>query len=92
MNLIAAIEAFNKTSPAPIELQVTRDGRTVAKLPRVGREIVVKATRLNTKVKVTPQDVAALCEEARLSIAPGLALLQAGLAELRKVARAVEGS
>jgi hypothetical protein len=87
MNLIAAIEAFNKSSQPPIELLVTRDGRTVAKLPRVAREIVVKETSLNKDVKVTPQDVAWLCEEARLASAPGMALLEAGLGALGQMAR-----
>lgn len=90
MNLVAAIEAFNKSSKPPIKLLVTRDGRTVAKLPRVAREIVVKGTNLNKKVKVTPQGVAWLCEEARLASAPGMALLAAGLGALGEVARETE--
>jgi hypothetical protein len=90
MSLVAAIEAFNKTSHPPIELQVTRDGRTVARLPRLGKEIVVKGTRLNQKVKVSSQDIALLCEEAQLAIAPGMALLEASLAAMGKVARDAE--
>ena len=87
MDLVAAIEAFNKTGKPPIELLVARDGRTVAKLPRLGREIVVKGTVLNPRVKVSSQDIALLCEEAQLAIAPGMALLEAALAAMGKVAR-----
>jgi hypothetical protein len=87
MNLVAAIEAFNKSGQPPIELLVLRDGRTVAKLPRLGREIVVKGTPLNKKVKVSSQDIALLCEEAQLAIAPGMALLETALAAMGKVAR-----
>jgi hypothetical protein len=87
MNLVAAIEAFNKTGQPPIELVVLRDGHTVAKLPRLGREIVVKGTRLNPKLKVSSQDIALLCEEAQLAIAPGMTLLEAALAAMGKVAR-----
>jgi hypothetical protein len=86
MNLVAAIEAFNKSSQPPIELLVTRDSRTVAKLPRVAREIIVKEPP-DKDVKVTLQDVAWLCEEARLASAPGMALLEAGLGALGQMAR-----
>jgi hypothetical protein len=87
MDLVAHIEAFNKSSQPPIELLVTRDSRTVAKLPRVAREIVVKGTPRNKDIKVTPQDVAWLCEEARLASAPGMALLEAGLSALGQMAQ-----
>lgn len=87
MPLITAIETFNKTSHPKIEILVTRDGRTVAKLPRLGREIVVKGTPLNRKLKLSSQDIALLCEEAQLAIAPGMALLEAALAAMGKVAR-----
>jgi hypothetical protein len=90
MNLVSAIEAFNQHSQPPIELRVTRDGRTVARLPRLGRDIVVKGTPLNPKLKVSSQDVALLCEEAQLAIAPGMALLEAALAAMGKVARDAE--
>jgi hypothetical protein len=82
MNLVSAIEAFNKECQPGIDLLVTRDGRTVAKLPRVGKEIVVKGTALNPGIQVTPHDIGLLCEEARRASAPGLALLASGLAEL----------
>ena len=36
MNLVAAIEAFNQHGRPRIDLQVRRDGRTVALLPRLG--------------------------------------------------------
>lgn len=87
MNLVAAIEAFNLKSEPPIELGITRDGRTVAKLPRVGRKIVVQGTDLNKDVKVTFQDVAWLCEEARMASAPGMTLLEAGIGALCQLAQ-----
>jgi len=87
MNLVAAIEAFNQHSQPRIELQPRRDGRTVALLPRLGREIVVKGGELNPRLKVSSQDIALLCEEAQLAIAPGMALLEAALATMGKVAR-----
>ena len=68
-------------------LEGARDGRTVAELPRLGREIVVKGTPLNRKLKLSSQDIALLCEEAQLAIAPGIALLEAALAAIGKVAR-----
>jgi len=87
MSLVAAIEAFNQHSQPRIELQRRRDGRTVALLPRLGREIVVKGTDLNPHLKVSSQDIALLCEEAQLAIAPGMALLETALAAMGKVAR-----
>jgi hypothetical protein len=90
MNLVSAIEAFNRISQPKIELRVTRDGRTVARLPRLGREIVVKSTPLNPKLQVSSQDIALLCEEAQLAVAPGMALLEAALAAMGKVARDAE--
>lgn len=87
MSLVAAIEAFNQHSQPRIELLTTRDGRTVARLPRSSKEIVVKGTGLNPKSRVSSQDIALLCEEAQLAIAPGMALLEAALAAMGKVAR-----
>jgi hypothetical protein len=87
MNLVAAIEAFNQHGQPRIGLQVARDGRTLAVLPRLGKEIVVKASALNPKLKVSSQDIALLCEEAQLAIAPGMSLLESALAAMGKVAR-----
>jgi hypothetical protein len=87
MSLVAAIEAFNQHGQPRIELLTTRDGRTVARLPRSSKEIVVKGTHLNPKARVSSQDIALLCEEAQLAIAPGMALLEAALAAMGKVAR-----
>jgi hypothetical protein len=87
MSLVAAIEAFNQHGQPRIELQQRPDGRTVALLPRLGREIVVKGAELNPRQKVSSQDIALLCEEAQLAIAPGMALLEAALAAMGKVAR-----
>lgn len=88
LDLVAAIETFNKSSQPDITLLVTRDGRTVAKLPRVGQEIVVKETKLNPAIHVTAKDLAWLCEEARLASAPGQALLAAGLDGLKALPKA----
>jgi hypothetical protein len=87
MNLVAAIEAFNQQGQPRIDLQVRRDGRTVAMLPRLGKEILVKGTPLNPGLKISSQDIALLCEEAQLAIAPGMALLESALAAMGKVAR-----
>lgn len=90
MNLVAAIEAFNRISQPKIELRVTRDDRMVARLPRLGREIVVKSAASNPRLQVSTQDIALLCEEAQLAVAPGMALLEAALAAMGKVARDAE--
>ena len=82
-DLLAAIATFNKSSQPEITVLTTRDGRTVAKLPRTDHEITVKGTSLNPSVKVTAKDLAWLCEEAHLASAPGLALLEAALAVLK---------
>jgi hypothetical protein len=87
MNLVGAIEAFNQHSQPRIEVRVARDGRTVARLPRLGKDIVVKGTHLNPRIRISSQDIALLCEEAQLAIAPGMALLEAALAAMGKVAR-----
>ena len=85
--LLAAIAAFNTSSQPEITVLTTRDGRTVATLPRLGQEITVGDATMNSRVKVTVTDMALLCEEARLASAPGLSLLDAALAALRAVAK-----
>jgi hypothetical protein len=87
MSLVAAIDAFNQHGQPRIEMQIAHDGRTVARLPRLGKEIVVKGAPLNPRSRVSSQDIALLCEEAQLAIAPGMALLEAALAAMGKVAR-----
>jgi hypothetical protein len=79
MNLLAAIEALNESSPPQIVLKTSRDGRVTAVLPRVGREIIIEGSQFNKEVKVPVEDIAWLCEEARRAFAPGMALLEAGL-------------
>jgi hypothetical protein len=86
MKLTDAIEAFNQASEPKIELFTSRDGRVTATLPRLGRKVLVEGSPFNRDVKVTAADVAAVCEEARQAAAPGLALLDAGLAALGEVA------
>jgi hypothetical protein len=91
MNLVEAIEAFNQTAQPKIELQLAADGRVLACLPRLGREIVVKdGADAATRPRVASHDIAMLCEEAQLAIAPGMALLEAGLAAMGRVARDAE--
>jgi hypothetical protein len=53
----------------------------------VGREIVVERAAPKRGLEVSSQDIALLCEEAQLAIAPGMALLEAALAAMGKVAR-----
>jgi hypothetical protein len=87
MNLVAAIEAFNEQGRPRIELQVLSDGRTLARLPRLGREITVGVAPSGGPARLSAQDIALLCEEAQLAITPGMALLEAALAAMGKVAR-----
>ncbi len=87
MNLIAAIEAFNESSQPQIDLRPSRDGRVSAFLPRLGREILVEDSQFKEDVRVTAEDVAWLCEEARRAFAPGMALLGAGLSALSDLER-----
>lgn len=82
MDLTAAIDAFNESSQPRIDYQFTRDGRVTATLPRVGREIIVRDSTFSEDAKVTAEDIAWLCEEARRGFAPGMALLEAGLGVL----------
>jgi hypothetical protein len=86
LNLVAAIETFNRLGRPRIELRQTGDGRTVATLPRIGREIIVQGSKLHPQ-EVSAQDIALLCEEAQSAIAPGMALLEAALAAMGRVAR-----
>lgn len=87
MRLVEVIEAFNQQGRPRIELSVLADGRTVAHLPRLGKEILVQGSVSNPKLKASSQDIALLCEEAQLAIAPGMALLEAALAAMGRVAR-----
>ena len=82
MNLVTAIETFNKSNQSQVTLQPTRDGRVTAVLPRVGREIMVQGSTFNKDVKLTASDIAWLCDEARHALAPGMALLEAALTAL----------
>jgi len=86
MNLVAAIEGFNRLGQPRIDLRQARDGRIVATLPRLGREVIVKGPSSHPE-QVPAQDIALLCEEAQLAVAPGMALLEAALAAMGRVAR-----
>jgi len=79
MSIMSSIEAFNEAFNPEIELLPTRDGRVRANLPRVGREILVQGSQFNADVKVTPADLASLCEEVRRAMAPGVALMDEAL-------------
>jgi hypothetical protein len=76
--LTEAIELYNKTAHRKIELKPTRDGRVTAVLPHLGKEAVVQGNMTHTR-EVTAQDVALVCREARLAMAPALALLDSAL-------------
>lgn len=76
MNLIAAIDAFNETTAQKIVLHPTRDGRVTATLPRLGKDVLVQGNITKT-LFVGPKDIALLCQEARLALAPALALIDA---------------
>ena len=65
---------------------VAENGRTVATLPRLGKQSTVQGSPRQPK-PVSAQDIALLCEEAQLAIAPGMALLEAALAAIGRVAR-----
>ena len=90
MNLVDAIEAFNQRGRPRIELRAHADGRVTALLPRLGREILVKGPLRNPAFKVAAQDLALLCDEAQLAVAPGVALLEVALAAIGRVARDAE--
>ena len=81
-DLNTAIEALNQAGGPQIEVGTRRDGRVVAKLPRVGREVIIEGSQFNHDVKVTAEGLALVCEEARLAFSPGLALLEASLAAI----------
>jgi hypothetical protein len=81
MDLTTAIEAFNKSSSPQISFFTARDGSCIANLPRVDREIIVGDARFSDR-RVTAEDIAWLCEEARRASAPGMALLEAALSAL----------
>ena len=84
MSLSEAIRAFNAAKAQEIELRPKRDGRVNAFLPLIGREVMVEDSRFKPEAKVGPLDVALICQEARRSMAPALALLDAALAILDK--------
>jgi hypothetical protein len=74
-----AIQAYNKTAQQKIELRPTRDGRVGALLPLQNREVLVQGSMFKEDVRVGPLDIAFVAAEARLAMAPALALLDAAL-------------
>ena len=89
MHLTQAIEVFNESTTQKIELTTTRDGRTTAALPRVGREIIVWPN-LSKSVKVTAEDIAWLCEGARRAASPSLAAAAPSLALIEVALESLE--
>lgn len=89
MHLTQAIEVFNESTTQKIELTTTRDGRTTAALPRVGREIIVRPN-LSKSVKVTAEGIACLCEEARRAASPSLAAEAPSLALIEVALESLE--
>jgi hypothetical protein len=85
MTVHEAITALNDVSTPKIATLTTRDGREVAKLPRVGREVIIRDSQFNQNAKVTAADIAWLCEEARLAMAPAQALLESALDSLKGI-------
>ena len=53
MTVHEAIAALNDVSTEKIKTLTTRDGREVANLPRVGREVIIGDSQFNKNVKVT---------------------------------------
>lgn len=78
--LVQAIETYNKTASHKIELKNFRDGRVAAVLPLLGKEATVQGN-ITHRREVNAEDVALVCREARLAMAPALALLDAALEE-----------
>ena len=85
MTVHEAIAALNEVSSEKIKTQTSRDGREVATLPRVGREVIIRDSQFKENVKVSAMDLAWLCEEARLAMAPAQALLNAALDSLKAI-------
>jgi len=85
MTVHEAIAALNEASTEKIKTLTSRDGREVANLPRVGREVIIRDSQFKENVKVTAMDIAWLCEEARLAMAPAQALLNAALDSLKAI-------
>ena len=77
--LVQAIETYNETAAQKIELKPVRDGKVTAILPLSGKEAVVQGNITHTR-EVTAADIALVCREARLAMAPALTLLDAALA------------
>ena len=65
MTVHEAITALNDVSTLKIATLTTRDGREVAKLPRVGREVIVRDSPFNQNGRVTAADIAWLCARKR---------------------------
>jgi hypothetical protein len=85
MTVHEAIAALNQVSTEKITTLTSRDGREVANLPRVGREVIIRDSQFKKDVKVTAVDIAWLCEEARLAMAPAQALLNSALDSLKVI-------
>jgi hypothetical protein len=85
MDLSSVIKTFNETNEPKITLGPTRVGTTIARLPRVAREIIVADSNFDPRFKVRESDIAWLAEEARRAAEPAYALLEAALGALAEV-------
>ena len=87
MTLSDAINALNAISKEQIVTGATRDGRVVARLPRVGAEAIIEKSQFNKDVKPTAHDFALICQEARLAMEPAIDLLDAALKAAKKAGK-----
>jgi hypothetical protein len=86
MSLFNLIEAFNESTSSKIELRPFRDGTVAAVLPRTGQEILVQGSMSRPHVRVRERDIAALCDEVRHAVKPGIALIHGALDSLGEIA------
>ena len=87
MTLRDAINALNAISTEQIAVGSTRDGRMVARLPRVGAQVMIERSQFNKDAKPTVHDFALICQEARLAMGPALGLLDAALKLAKKAGK-----
>ena len=59
----------------------------VARLPRVGAEVMIEKSQFNKDAKPTAHDFALICQEARLAMGPALGLLDAALKLAKKAGK-----
>lgn len=87
MTLRDAINALNAISTEQIVTGSTRDGRMVARLPRVGAQVMIEKSQFNKDARPTAHDFALICQEARLAMEPAIDLLDAALKMAKKAGK-----